>query len=46
MESDNFFYHDLWRMLERPGQSLEEVEIKEGEFPEGVGDDPDIGRSD
>jgi len=26
---DHFFYHDLWQLLSRHGQSLEEVEIKE-----------------
>lgn len=42
---DYFFYHDLWHMLERQGQPLQEVQIKEGEFPEGAEDNPDIGRN-
>lgn len=37
---DHFFYSDLWELLSRKGQSLAEVEIEEGEFSEGVGDDP------
>lgn len=41
---DNFFFQDLWHLLNRPGQSLAEVEIKEGEFLEGSEDDPDIGK--
>lgn len=28
---DYFFYDDLWRLLSQDGQSLEEVEIEEGE---------------
>ncbi|MGV0029415.1 hypothetical protein [Phormidesmis priestleyi] len=28
---DHLFYHDLWRLLGRHGQSLEEVEVEEGE---------------
>lgn len=31
---DRFFYDDLWRLLNRHGQSLEEVEIEEGENKE------------
>ncbi|BCL39421.1 hypothetical protein [Nostoc sp. MS1] len=28
---DHFFYNDIWRLLSKHGQSLEEVEIEEGE---------------
>lgn len=28
---DRFFYDDLWYLLSRHGQSLEEIEIEEGE---------------
>lgn len=31
---DHFFYDDLWRLLSRHGQSLEEAEIEEGENKE------------
>jgi len=31
---DHFFYDDLWNLLSRDGQSLEEVEIEEGENEE------------
>lgn len=37
---DCLFYDDLWELLSRRGQSLAEVEIEEGEFPEGKGDIP------
>lgn len=40
---DHFFYKDLWELLDRKGQSLAEVEIKEGEFSEGQEDDPASG---
>ncbi len=40
---DHFFYNDLWELLSRKGQSLAEVEIKEGEFPEGKENNPDFG---
>lgn len=30
---DYFFYDDLWRLITQHGQSLEEVEIQEGENP-------------
>lgn len=42
---DHFFYNDLWELLSRKGQSLAEVEIKEGEFPEGKENNPDFGDS-
>ena len=31
---DNFFYRDIWNLLSSQGQSLEEVEIEEGENKE------------
>ncbi len=31
---DRFFYDDLWRLLSRHGQSLEEAEIDEAENEE------------
>ena len=40
---DHLFYKDLWELLDRKGQSLAEVEIKEGEFSEGQENDPDSG---
>ena len=39
---DHFFYNDLWELIHRQGQSLKEVEIKEGEFSEGQGEEPDL----
>lgn len=38
---DHFFYSDLWQLLNRQGQPLAGIEIKEGEFPEGKGNNPD-----
>lgn len=32
---DHFFYSDLWELLDRKGQTLEEVAIKEEEIDEG-----------
>lgn len=32
---DHFFYSDLWELLDRPGQTLEEVAIKEEDGDEG-----------
>ncbi|HGW5060408.1 MULTISPECIES: hypothetical protein [Citrobacter] len=32
---DHFFYSDLWELLDRPGQTLEEVAIKEEDSDEG-----------
>ena len=31
---DNLFYRDIWQLLSTNGQSLEEVEIEEGENEE------------
>lgn len=39
---DHFFYNDLWELISRQGQSLAEVEINEGEFSEGKGEDPNL----
>lgn len=32
---DHFFYDNLWNLLNRHGQSLEEIEVEEGEKEEG-----------